>query len=563
MENILIKTGSNITKILQSTVNVPQAFTELVKNSIQNEATLCEIELREDSAVITDNGSGFTLKKDEKGMNSFDKYFVFGNSYDQTEGSGLKLGHMGIGGKIANDKLSHEENIHWTIETKNLNSKCLFVEYKPDPDFEFLDDFHPSIEEIEVNNSSIQYETGTKIRIVNIKSEIKENGWDKEGIKDELRSFFGILVNQLNKDGKNFSLKLNGESLDFNYKLPGSNIAEIKKSFSFEMNGEQKTAEILFNMSLVLNKDLIENYHTKDLSIASDVKICQFSLSDHLLYYKILDSILDSNESIIVDGDRVFSNFHNLIGFINCKELSTILDSTGMPAKDLSHHALRGDHPITKAFYRCAYEVIINWLVEYTIISDETKITILDALALEISDLIIDEFDDEIAELIAYSEGDVEEDEEEDKERDFYKKSAQSAIKNEFEFEIENSENKPKPPKRPNDWKDKQNKKVKKKRILPYIIIDLGDTESDVICKLDPNKKFRVLINSGNLKFKCFQNEPNPFLISLHICECLIREALIYQNPDYNHADLDKKITKFYHSKYETLKKKMREKMQE
>ena len=559
MDKITIKTGANITKILQSTVDIPQAFTELVKNAIQNNATRCEIELKENSVVITDDGIGFSEIKGEDGMNSFDRYFVFGNSYDQTEGQGVRLGHMGIGGKIANDKLSHEKNIHWTIETKNPQQKCFFVEYKPDPDFEFLDDYQPTIEELPFENSSIASETGTKIRIASLKSEIQENGWNETEIRDELRSFFGLLVNELNKNDKPFDLILNEESLNFSYKLPGSNIPEISKTFEFDLYGEKKTAEVKFNMSLVLNKDLLKDYHLKGLQIVSDVKICPFTLSDSFLYYKTLDNILDQDAFAIVDSDRVFSVFPRLIGSISCKELSTILDSTGMPAKDLSHHFLREDHPITTPFYECVYEVILNWLAEYVLKLDESKVGILDALALEISDLIIDEFDDEIAELITYQDGEVEVDEHSSG-REF-KSSVQSVIKNELEFELEKSQNQP--PKRPPNWKDKQNKKIPKKRILPYIILDLGETESDVICKLDTTTKFRVLINSGNIKFKSLQNNPNAILITLHICECLIREALLFQNPNYTHLDLDKRITKFYNSKYEDLLKKMREKLAE
>ena len=113
MDNIKIKTGANLSRLLQSTVNIPQAFTELVKNSIQNFATSCSIELKHKSfgdklcqAIITDDGQGFDHKKDENGMSAFDKYFVFGNSYDLTNGQGIRLGQMGIGGKLANDKLS-------------------------------------------------------------------------------------------------------------------------------------------------------------------------------------------------------------------------------------------------------------------------------------------------------------------------------------------------------------------------------------------------------------------------------------------------------------------------
>ena len=84
MENILkevsIKTGSNISALLQTTVNIPQAFTELVKNSIQNLATVIEIEISEEEIVVRDNGSGFDHKEDFSGKNYFDRYFIFGNS---------------------------------------------------------------------------------------------------------------------------------------------------------------------------------------------------------------------------------------------------------------------------------------------------------------------------------------------------------------------------------------------------------------------------------------------------------------------------------------------------
>ena len=59
MDNIEIKTGANLSRLLQSTVNIPQAFTELVKNSIQNFSTFTKINLLDDSAVIVDDGQGF------------------------------------------------------------------------------------------------------------------------------------------------------------------------------------------------------------------------------------------------------------------------------------------------------------------------------------------------------------------------------------------------------------------------------------------------------------------------------------------------------------------------
>ena len=142
MEQIKIQTGANLSRLLQSTVNIPQAFTELVKNSIQNFSTFCRIDFNDTCATIIDDGQGFDHEKDENGMSGFEKYFVFGNSYDMTGGKGVKLGQMGIGGKLANDKLSNEIDIHWIIETKNIHGKCFIVEYKPSG-VEFLNDYSP------------------------------------------------------------------------------------------------------------------------------------------------------------------------------------------------------------------------------------------------------------------------------------------------------------------------------------------------------------------------------------------------------------------------------------
>ena len=83
-DTIQIKTGARISNILQSTVTYEQAFTELVKNSMQSGATFVDITLNADSVVVIDNGIGFDHEADENGMTGFEKYFVFGNSYDMS-----------------------------------------------------------------------------------------------------------------------------------------------------------------------------------------------------------------------------------------------------------------------------------------------------------------------------------------------------------------------------------------------------------------------------------------------------------------------------------------------
>ena len=112
---------------------------------------------------------------------------------------------MGIGGKLANDKLSNEIDIHWTIETKNKHGKCFLVKYKPDG-VEFLNEYSPELTEITAEECSITTDTGTKITIATLKNNIQKEGWPSAAIKGELCTFFGFLLPQLEKEGKKFDL---------------------------------------------------------------------------------------------------------------------------------------------------------------------------------------------------------------------------------------------------------------------------------------------------------------------------------------------------------------------
>jgi len=268
-KQVNIKTGANISMLLQSTVTIPQAFTELAKNSIQNSATEIHIELHKDHAIILDNGNGFNDSSDnELGMDDFDKYFVFGNSY-VSDSSAVRLGHMGIGGKLANDKLSRFPDPHWTIETKNVNGRAYEMEYKPQGT-EFLDDYNPLVKPLE--KSTIPFKTGTKITIHELADVIKKDGWPEWGIKNELRTFFGVLKSTTDT---NFKMSVNGDNLNFSYKLPGYNFEPYVYKFDYkDVNGTNQQGTVEFNLSMVEDKELIKNHPVQDVSVASDVKIC-------------------------------------------------------------------------------------------------------------------------------------------------------------------------------------------------------------------------------------------------------------------------------------------------
>lgn len=563
MDNIEIKTGANLSRLLQSTVNIPQAFTELVKNSIQNFATFTKINLFDDSTVIIDNGQGFDHDKDESGMSAFEKYFVFGNSYDLTGGQGIRLGQMGIGGKLANDKLSHETNIHWTIETKNVHGKCFLVEYKPSGS-QFLNEYSPSLTELDLEDCSIETDTGTKVTIVSLKQNIQKDGWPKNSIKAELCTFFGFLLPQLEKEGKKFNIYLDGDSLDFSYKLPGSNIPIIRRVFDYDYYGEPKTGNIEFRLSLVYNRNSIKNHPLKNIDIISKVKICPFYLSDQDIIEEVHEYLKDKSKEDLPKVDQIHGVFSKLIGFISCDELSEIMDNTGMPAKDLSHHGLREDHPVTIPFYKTVYKVIIQWIIEYIKLNEEEKMDILDALAQEVSSLLADYFDeDDLMDLWEDSEGkenDEEEEPEIDDEEEELKKFAEYAVEKTWDFDPEPDEAKEDPdsliPPLPKSWRGFSNKKIKKSKRIRYRIIDFGEDQRGLMSRMDDVGDFTILINSGNPKFKRFSEENSPFLLAIHIAELLIREIVMVQNPLSRPSDIDKRVSDFYDNQYSNLKNK-------
>jgi hypothetical protein len=563
MNNIEIKTGANLSRLLQSTVNIPQAFTELVKNSIQNFATFTKIDLLENSAAITDDGQGFDHEKDEDGMSAFDKYFVFGNSYDLTKGKGLRLGQMGIGGKLANDKLSHEIDIHWTIETKNVHGKCFLVEYKPSGT-QFLNEYSPSLTELSPEDCSIATDTGTKITIASLSQSIQNNGWPKQEIKSELCTFFGLLLPQLEKEGKSFNIYLNGDSLDFSYKLPGSNIPIIRREFDYDYYGEKKTGNIEFRLSLIYNRGLIKNHPLKNIDIISKVKICPFHLSDQDIIQETLSKLQEKSEEDLPGVEQIHGAFSKLIGFISCDELSEVMDDTGMPAKDLSHHGLRGDHPVTTSFYKKVYQVIVQWIIEYIKLNEEEKMDILDALAQEVSVLLADYFEeDDLADLWEDDLGEDDDDDEEpeiDDEEEQLKKFAELAIERTWDFDPEPNEPKedsdPSTPSVPQSWRGFSNNKIKKSKRIRYRLIDFGEEQRYLMSRMDNIGDFTILINSGSPKFERFSAEKSPFLLALHIAELLIREVVMVQNPLSRPSDIDRRVSDFYDNQYSNLKTK-------
>ncbi|MBR8826485.1 MAG: ATP-binding protein [Gomphosphaeria aponina SAG 52.96 = DSM 107014] len=557
MKKIRIRTGSHLSAVLQSTVNIPQAFTELIKNSIQNLATYVKIEIKE-KITIEDDGIGFDDLDDTHGMNAFDKYFVFGNSYDNTGGAGIRLGRMGIGGKLSNDKLSKDGEIDWTIETKNKNRKAFKINYKPRNN-EFLDEYVPEILEVNYSDSPVEAETGTKITINSINAKFYETN-QIPAITNELKTFFGFLVSKLKAENKNFQIFLNGSSLDFDYRLPGNNLPKLKSSFEYNFYGEKKRSEVEFKLSMLPSLDLVKDHPLKSVEIVSEVKIGDFNLTNNELIYEVYQDISKEAGQKVEIQESVLQAFRKMIGFVICSDLSSVLDTTGMPAKDLSHHFLRDDHPITRPFLKHTYRTIIDCIRAYIQLGEEQKNEKIDQMVMDISEILIDSTDIDENLLVVKTNR---------KERltkpnlGIRKAILDSAL--EAHSTVTFDPNKTASPQTLNQnqwWKKKQPPEQKSQtqelKILNYIIMDFGEGQENKASRISDFVNLKILINSGNKKFKKLENESDPFLLSMHIAECLVREINAFKNRAITKDELDSEISEFYEKNFLKLKEKFK-----
>ena len=423
MNLIRIKTGANISNSLQSTLNYHQAFTELIKNSVQNGAHNIDINVSPDKITVSDDGTGFGHEADDEGLTGFEKFFVYGNSYKSKIGA-PQLGHMGIGGKISNDKLSPAGNVHWRIDTKNDTGKSFIFDYKPrklelhkkydgnwhvfeedgtpytlstcchisealvltQKDIEdlryvegfdqvndefckwdqtvYLNGFTPIVRES--TTTEVTGDTGTVITIFNIDGPLKTKitkGWIEE-LHTSLNLFFGHLVTSYKKQSKPFNITINGQPVIFKYNLQGTSLGRVTKKFQYNLNGEKKTSSVDIQLSIIHKRQIRRASAIKNIEVVSQVRICPLKLTDDTVIEKVLNQISVERGQKISRNSGVMSPFANMVGFVICDDLSSVLDSTGMPAKDISHHSLRDDHPMVPAFKFAVYYEIINIMVD-------------------------------------------------------------------------------------------------------------------------------------------------------------------------------------------------------
>ena len=343
-----IRTGNQIRARLATTVTFENVFTELVKNSLQNNAKNVYINYNNSRVVVLDDGGGFDHLKDETGLNEFDKYFVYGNSYSKKDKT-LNLGEMGVGGKAANDKLSNIKDTHWSIYTTNKHGKSFQMDFKSSNE-NYLDEVKPTLKEIKKTQTGINTSTGTRIVIHKLNTQLLDSGWPDKEIQKNLQLFFNMLFFQTEKQNRAFKLFVNGKEIKFNKSLPGDKWLEGKRIFICKINGKNTRLEYKYKLNHLTKEASQEKSLLQYVDLVSYTRVRELRLNP---------SLIDSSEYEFFNSTDVCEYWNRQIrGYITCPGLSDVKDENGMSAKDLTHHRLNPNHPVTKAFYNDFHKFI-------------------------------------------------------------------------------------------------------------------------------------------------------------------------------------------------------------
>lgn len=404
-DKVKIRAGTGLQTTLQSTVNFAQAFTELAKNSLQNGATFCDIDIvnTENEAYIkvVDNGRGFDHVRDEEyNLNDFEKYFTFGTSFDlDKDGDGPKLGQMGIGGKVSNDKLSVAGESHWQLHTKNIHGKCFVVDFNPPKNANFFDDYQPRIVEVKPEDSLIKTKTGTEVRILNVNKEFLNSNYEAS-VKTELLQFFAHLIVSYKKSNKMLDIIFMGNKLDFDVDLKGNYRGKITRAFRYEIEGETKysTFEIALNEFRGRIRRQKKSSIVKTLELISEVKVCDIHFDNEQITEKVLAK-LSAEENKDIDDTDFMGRMHGFIGYVRCDDLSKIEDDRGMIAKDISHHRLNDEHPMVKPFLTELYYVVMKLLYNISALQvrkTQRKVMNKNLIAYNVAKLLANDFSNDM-----------------------------------------------------------------------------------------------------------------------------------------------------------------------
>jgi len=347
--------------------------------------------------------------------------------------------------------------------------------------------------------------------------------------------------------------------------LPGQSI-NFQESFDYQLlkpglKEETKTALVDFRLSYVRNSKEILGFHHKTIDLVSDVKVCSFNFSD------LPEKSRCMQIAKTLGHDRFEYNllekyFNSLIGFVSCKNITEDKDFSNNNAKDLSHHSLRTDHPLTTPLYSCIGEALVKWIITFDLANNSFSANAVEALTAKMSEFIVGLIEqDDLLDIIgdfgiehdAYEHVTIE------KLGELNSEAVGSALKTQkslFGKNTGDTEGKFFPKREV--WQEAVLQLTKVKKSIPFEIVDFEDKEKYLMSKLDPFFKFKVLINSKNPKYVCFFNESNPMMMSLYVSEILLREIVFFSNRhdvESIRQDLDLKISEFYKKSYSKIKK--------
>ena len=244
-----------------------------------------------------------------------------------------------------------------------------------------------------------------------------------------------------------------------------------------------------------------------------------------------------------------------------------------MPAKDLSHHALREDHFLVIPFYKEVYKEIILAIRKYLGVDENSRRKSFNDIAKEILSLIDEEADIDIEEIsenetdtTAHSKIQDEEDEEDEEDNQKDDQSLDS-----FETEVEEQDDYIDPEKIPEDMPeyidpkilpkelflelDDENdpdvpdvtvKDITKKENIIYDIVNFGESYEYEMSSHHLYGKLIIMINSGNHKFKKVEDSENKYAMASYIAECMVKEIELYNSPESQMREVEYKISEFY-----------------
>ena len=366
--------------------------------------------------------------------------------------------------------------------------------------------------------------------------------------------------------------------------LPGYQFNEINKSFDYEIDGEIKKGSVKFNLSLLQNQNDEQTCTLDSTIIVSDVKICDFTLNNQKIIKKVLEDLSKESEKEIKLSDGVLSLFSRLRGFIVCKELSSVVDHTGMPAKDLSHHALREDHPVTEPFYETSYRVIIDLLRGYLMLDVDAETEKFSVLGNNIVKVILDEMNIDTDLLIDNIETNIESMEERmsnasvakdiignlikselrEKTKEIKEKEKRDIQKNLLKQTLEKQKEEPElqvpedtaPANEGEFIEDEEGEetKISETKSIRYEIKPFGEAREKIMSQINDEGDFCIYINSENYKFDALKKSDDVFSLSLHIAECIMKELIKYSNPSSSTEIIDETLSEFYKKSYYDLK---------